>query len=384
MTSSYSEAPFPSKQRSETLLDAAAQPASATFTPAQLVRNHLGSLYIGLLVLLAALFILDLMTGSVYIAPDQVITILTGGEADKASWEKIVWLFRLPKAITAILAGAALALSGLLMQNLFRNPLAGPSVLGINSGASMGVALVVLWAASGNVSPRFIEGLGLGGKAAMVICAALGALSVLSVIVFLARKVKDVMALLIIGILCGFVVNAAVSVLIHFSVAERLQAYVTWTFGSFSAVTWDDLWLFAPVILTGVIGCQFIRKPLNGLLLGENYALSMGIRIKPLRLVVIGLTAIMAGTVTAFCGPVAFIGIAVPHMGRVVLGTTDYRRLLPVTTLLGAIVALAADLLSQMPGSQSVLPLNAVTALIGAPVIVWMILRKRNLQKSFG
>jgi iron complex transport system permease protein len=339
---------------------------------------------LGLLLLLVLLLGLDLMTGSVAIPPGQVMRILLDQPAEKASWETIVWLFRLPKALTAILAGAGLALSGLLMQNLFRNPLAGPAILGINAGASLGVALVVLWGASGGASPRFIAGLGLSGKAALVVAAGLGSGMVLGAILLLARRVKDVMTLLIVGILCGFAVNAAVSVLIHFSVAERLQAYVTWTFGSFGAVTWRDLVIFAPVVCVGLVGGLLIRKPLNGLLLGEAYARSMGIRVRPLRLVVILLTALLAGTTTAFCGPVAFIGVAVPHLARVVLGSSDHRRLLPVTALLGASVALGADLLAQFPGSQEVLPLNAVTALLGAPVIVWLILRRGNLQRSFG
>lgn len=336
-----------------------------------------------LIIALATLFLTDLMTGSVSIGPGQVLNILFGGEAQRASWEKIVWLFRLPKAITAILAGAGLALSGLLLQNLFRNPLAGPAILGINAGASLGVALIVLLSSSSAVGSRFIANLGLSGKAAMVICAGLGAGAVLMIILAVARRVKDVMTLLIVGILCGFAVNAAVSVLIHFSVAERIQSYLNWTFGSFAAVTWDDLKLFTPVVLVGLIGCLAIRKPLNGLLLGENYARSMGLRVERIRIVVIVLTAFLAGTVTAFCGPVTFIGVAVPHLGRLVSGSADHRRLLPATALLGAMVALAADLLAQFPGSQAVLPLNAVTALLGAPVIVWLILRRGNLQKMF-
>jgi iron complex transport system permease protein len=341
-------------------------------------------LYTACALLLAGLFLLDLLTGSVVIPLDQMVKILMGGEAQRDAWEKIIWLFRVPKALTAILAGSGLALSGLLLQNLFRNPLAGPSVLGISAGASLGAALVVLWGAMGGVSPRFIEGLGLTGRAAMVVSAGLGAGLVLSAILAMARRVSDVMTLLIIGILGGFAVNAAVSVLIHFSAAERIQAYVAWTFGSFGAVTWADLALFAPAIVTGQLVCLLIRKPLNALLLGENYARSMGLRIKPLRMVVIAVTALLAGTTTAFCGPVAFIGIAVPHLGRVLLGSADHHRLLPVTMLLGGSVALAADLLSQLPGSQTVLPLNAVTALLGSPVIVWLIVRRKNLQKAFG
>ncbi|MBT8341375.1 MAG: iron ABC transporter permease [Desulfatitalea sp.] len=337
-----------------------------------------------LLITLTVLFLLDLVTGSVMIPLDQMLVILTGGDADREAWEKIVWLFRMPKALTAVLAGAGLALSGLLLQNLFHNPLAGPSVLGVNAGASLGAALVVLWGASDGVGPRFIEGLGLTGRAAMVLSAGLGAGMVLAAVLALARRVSNVMALLIVGILCGFAVNAAVSVLIHFSAAERIQAYVAWTFGSFGAVTWRDMVLFAPVIVIGLLASLMIGKPLNALLLGENYARSMGLRIKSLRLVVIAVTAVLAGTVTAFCGPVAFIGIAVPHLGRVLLGSADHRKLLPTTILLGGAIALAADLLAQLPGSQTVLPLNAVTALLGSPVIVWLILRHKNFQKTFG
>jgi iron complex transport system permease protein len=341
------------------------------------------ALYATLILLMILFFVLDLMTGSVAISPNQVLRILIGADTDKLAWEKIIWLFRLPKAIAAILAGSGLAVSGLLMQNLFRNPMAGPSVLGISSGASLGVAVVVLWASSSGVVPRFIQGLGVPGKAAMVFAAGMGAGLVLAAILAMARRVKDIMTLLIIGILCGFTVNAVVSVLIHFSAPERIQAYVAWTFGSFAAVTWKDLFLFTPAIVFGLLGCQLIRKPLNGLLLGENYARSMGLRIKPLRIAVIGLTALLAGTVTAFCGPVAFIGMAVPHLGRILIASSDHKKLLPVTAMLGASVALAADVLAQLPGSQSVLPLNAVTALLGAPVIVWLILWRKNLQKSF-
>lgn len=332
---------------------------------------------------LALLLVINIGTGSVAIPPIEVLKILAGEDALQASWEKIIWLFRLPKAIAAVLAGAGLAVSGLLMQNLFRNPLAGPSVLGISAGASLGVAVIVLLGASGGYSPRLIEGLGITGKATLVVFAGFGSALVLTAILALARRVEDVMTLLIIGILCGFAVNAAVSVLIHFSAAERIQAYTAWTFGSFAAVTWQDLIVFFPMIFIGISACLLIGKPLNALLLGENYARSMGLRVKPLRIAVIIVTAMLAGTTTAFCGPVAFIGLAVPHLARVVVGSADHHRLLPATALLGAQTALAADLLAQLPGSQVVLPLNAVTALLGAPIIVGLILRRKNLQKTF-
>ncbi len=346
-------------------------------------KRGLAGIWLVLLFLLTGLLALNLMSGSVNVPVTQVFRILMGEAADQAAWEKIIWLFRLPKALTAILAGAGLALSGLLMQNLFRNPLAGPGVLGISAGASLGVALVVLWAATGT-SPRFIESFGLTGKAVLVAAAGLGASLILGVILLLARRVNNVMTLLLIGILGGFAVNAVVSVLIHFSMPERLQAYIVWTFGSFAAVTWLDLSLLTPIVLVGLAGCQLLSKPLNGLLLGEDYARSMGLRVEAVRLAVIGLTALMTGAITAFCGPVAFIGVAVPHLARLVMNNSDHRRLIPATALLGAMVALAADLLAQLPGSRAVLPLNAVTALIGTPVIIWLLLRRKNIQQSFG
>lgn len=343
-----------------------------------MTRRHAIALTL-MMTCLAIAFTLDLVTGSVSISPVQVVRILTGGPVEKESWVNIIWLFRLPKALTAVLAGAGLAISGLLMQILFRNPLAGPSVLGISAGASMGVALVVLSTASGGVGLRFIAGLGLSGKAAMVLASAMGGGLVLSLVLALARKVRDVMTILLIGVLVGFAINAAVSVLIHFSSPERVQAYVAWTFGSFSAVNRQDFTLFAPVIILGIVAGFFMHKPLTALLLGENYAASMGLRVRPFRYPIIGVTAILAGTTTAYCGPVAFIGMAVPHLARMIMGTLDNRILIPATALTGAIIALSADALAQLPGSQAILPLNAVTALIGSPVIVWLILKGKPM-----
>lgn len=336
-----------------------------------------------LLVAICLAFILDLGTGTVTIPADQVVTILLGHEPGKTSWQTIIMLFRLPKAITALAAGAALALSGLMMQTLFRNPLAGPSVLGISSGASLGVALVVLGTAISHRGARLVEGLGLAGNLTLVLASALGAFCVLLAILIAAHWVDNVMTLLIIGILGGFALGSVVSVLIHFSRPEMVQAYMAWTFGSFSNVTWKEMYIFLPVILTTCSFAMLVGKPLNGLLLGETYAKSMGLSYLPVRLIVITLTAILVGCVTAYCGPVAFIGIAVPHLGRVVAGTSDHRILLPVTAALGSVVALGADILAQLPGQATVLPLNAVTALIGSPVIIWFILKRQKIQRSF-
>lgn len=331
-----------------------------------------------ILVLTGTAFLLDLALGTVSIPPDQVLSILLGHGAVKGSWETIVMVFRLPKAIAACTAGAALSLSGLMMQTLFRNPLAGPSVLGISSGASMGVALVVLGTAISQRGARLIEGLGLGGNMLLVAASALGAFLVLLAILVAARWVRDVMTLLIIGILGGFALSSVVSVLIHFSRPEMVQAYLAWTFGSFANVTWQEMHVFLPVLLVTCAASLLVGKPLNGLLLGEDYARSMGLDYLATRLVVIALTALLVGGVTAYCGPVGFIGIAVPHLARVVAGTSDHRRLLPVTAVLGGLIALLADLIAQLPGQATVLPLNAVTALIGSPVIIWFILRRQR------
>ncbi len=333
-----------------------------------------------LLAAIAAAFVVDLATGSVSIPPDQVLTILLGHEPQRASWISIIMIFRLPKAVTALAAGAALALSGLMMQTLFRNPLAGPSVLGISSGASLGVALVVLGAAISQRGAQLIEGLGVGGNLTLVLASALGALLTLTAILIAARWVENVMTLLIISLLGGYALGSIVSILIHFSRPEMIQAYMAWTFGSFSNITWREMRIFLPVIASACTLCMLVGKPLNGLLLGETYAKSMGLSYLPIRLIVITLTAILVGCVTAYCGPVAFIGIAVPHLARVVASTSDHRILLPVTAAIGGITALCADILAQLPGHSIVLPLNAVTALIGSPVIIWFIMKR---QRSF-
>lgn len=333
--------------------------------------------------LLLSLFVLDLALGSVSIPPGAIVTILTGGEPENAAWSTIIMLFRLPKALTAILSGAALAVSGLLMQTLFRNPLAGPSVLGIHSGASLGVAAVVLSVSAGGVGADFLEGLGLVGELGIVLAAAMGSSVVLFLILAVSQRVRSVMTLLIVGLLFGYATSALVSILIHFSIADRVHAYMAWTFGSFSATTWSKLRILLPTLVVGLVGSLLARKPLNALLLGESYGRSMGVDVRRARHIIIVLTAVLSGTVTAFCGPIGFLGIAVPHLCRSLFHTSDHRVLLPGVMIIGAIAALAADLVSHVPGSGVVLPLNAVTSLIGAPVIVWVILRKKNMSATF-
>ncbi len=333
-----------------------------------------------LLLILIALFLLSLTLGSVRIPLRQILVILLGGEADKATWATIVYAFRLPKAITAVLAGAALSVSGLQMQTMFRNPLAGPFILGINSGASLGVALVVLTV--GVTGTTLLAGLGLLGGFGVIIAATLGAGLVLLLVLLLSRYV-DTMTLLILGLMFGYITGALVSLLLYFSSPERIQAYISWTFGSFGGVTWGQLQVMIPAVAAGLALAWLFAKSLNALLLGETYARSLGLNVQRTQAVIILSTAVLAGTVTAFCGPIIFIGVAVPHLCRMAFRTADHRILIPVAVLMGAVVALLADLIAQVPGSQIVLPLNAVMALLGVPVVIWVILRRRSLRSSF-
>lgn len=330
----------------------------------------------GLALGLVAAFLLNIAFGSVMIPVNEVLNVLSGGSASKPSWEYIILAFRLPKALTAILAGAALAVSGLQMQTLFRNPLADPYILGINAGASLGVALVVL---AGGVSSGFLSSIGFLGDVRLISSAIIGAGIVTALVIVASRWLAHAMTLLILGLMLGYATSALVSILIYFSVPEQIQAYIAWTFGSFGAVTPRQLALLAPIIGGGLILAWLLAKPLNALLLGEAYARSMGANVQRLRLLLIAGTAILAGAITAFCGPIAFIGVAIPHLCRALLHSADHRVLLPATMLMGAVVALLADLVAAMPGSHSVLPLNAVTALLGAPVVVWIVLRRGHV-----
>jgi iron complex transport system permease protein len=268
------------------------------------------------------------------------------------------------------------------MQTLFRNPLADPFVLGVNSGASLGVALVVL--SVGTTGSILMAGIGLLGDFGLAAAAVAGASLALLIVLVVAARVQSVMTILILGLMFGYATGAVVSLLLYFSIAERIQAYVNWTFGSFGGVTWGQMPVFAPVILLGLGSAFLLSKPLNALLLGENYARSMGMNVRRSRLAIILSTALLSGAVTAFCGPIGFLGLAVPHLCRSLLGTSDHRVLVPACAMLGAALALVADFIAQVPGHQVVLPLNVVTVLIGAPVVAWVILRRRNLRATFG
>jgi iron complex transport system permease protein len=335
-----------------------------------------------LLAAMSAAFLLSLALGSVTIPFGDVVTILLGGEPERATWAAIVMKFRLPKALTATLAGAALSVSGLQMQTLFRNPLADPFVLGISSGASLGVALVVLSVGMSS-SAVLLSVTGLLSNAGLVAAASIGSGAVMGLVLLLARHVRHSVTLLIIGLMIGYMTSSLVSLLISFSIAERVQAYITWSFGSFGGVTWQRMQVLAPTVLMGVVVAFALAKPLNALLLGEDYAHSMGVRVRRVRLWIIASASLLAGGVTAFCGPIAFLGIAVPHFCRGLLHTSDHRVLLPAVTMLGATCALLADLAAQLPGSDTILPLNTIMSLIGAPVVVWILLRQSERKAAF-
>ncbi|MBN1681358.1 MAG: iron ABC transporter permease [Anaerolineae bacterium] len=340
--------------------------------------------FVGLCAALAVTFFLSLSLGSVDIPVKDIIKILIGDEPQRRTWTTIIIQFRLPKAVTAALAGAALAVAGLEMQTLFRNPLADPFILGINSGASLGVALVVLSVGvAGASATSLLAGLGLVGNFGLVAAASIGSGAILGIMLIFSQRIHNTMTLLILGLMVGYATSALVSLMLYFSIAERVHAYINWTFGSFGGVSWSQMNVLAPVILAALITAYALVKPLNALLLGETYARTMGLNVQRARIGIIISAAVLAGSITAFCGPIGFLGIAVPHLARSLFNTSDHRVLLPACTMLGAVLALGADIIAQLPGSQTVLPLNAITALIGAPVVVWVILRQNNLKSAF-
>jgi len=288
----------------------------------------------------------------------------------------------MPKAISAVLAGTGLAAAGLQMQTLFHNPLAGPSVLGITAGASLGVAMIML-TGGGVTSIYAISELGLGGSWLIVIASALGASMVMVFILLLSIRLRDNVSLLIIGIMVGNLTISLVSIWQYFSEPEQIQDYLMWTFGSLGGVTTDQLKIFGTVVVVGLLLTLMNSKALNTMLLGENYARSLGLNVFYARSFIIVTTSILAGAVTGFCGPIAFIGIAVPHLSRTLLGTSNHRILIPATIILGAALMLGCDIIAQLPGSQVSLPINAITALLGSPVVVWVIMKRRNLRMAF-
>ena len=327
-----------------------------------------------LLCLLGVAFLINISLGSVDIPLEDIVKILFGNDSIKGSWQDIILDFRLPKSITAILVGSGLSISGLLMQTLFRNPLAGPFVLGISSGASLGVAILILGTSTfaGAAATLSISNIGIA------LAASLGAFFVLSVVMLVARNIKNTMSILIIGLMFGSFTAAIISILAYFSSAESLQQYVFWTFGSLGNLAWSEILILLIVTMLSLGLVITIIKPLNSLLLGENYAVSLGVNLKKTRNLTMVVTGLLTGVITAFSGPIAFIGLAVPHLTKLIIKTSDHKIILPAVSIIGAIIMLFSDTIAQLPTSEYTLPINAVTSLFGAPVVIWLLIRKRN------
>lgn len=327
-----------------------------------------------LIVIIGILFAMNLLQGSVSIPAGEVWRILLGDESVKPGWSFIVWESRLPQALTALLCGAALSTCGLMLQTSFRNPLAGTSILGINSGASLGVALVMLMFGGSITTGAF----SLSGFFSVLLAAFIGAMTVLALILFLSTLIRNHVVLLIAGIMIGYITSSLISLLNFFATAEGVQSYMVWGLGNFGGVSLMQMPAFALVCVLGLIGALLLIKPLNALLLGDRYAESLGINTKHVRNYLLLVTGILTAITTAFCGPILFIDLAVPHMARMLLGTSNHKSLLPVTMLLGGGVALLCNLLCILPGDAGIIPLNAITPMIGAPVIIYVLMTQRK------
>ena len=338
-------------------------------------RKHTALLFIVLGITALLLLVIDMATGDTYIPVSKVWAVLTGGECDEMT-RNILLSIRFIRVIVAALIGVALSVSGLQMQTVFRNPLAGPSVLGISSGASMGVAFVVLL--SGSLGGVALSSLGLIGELALTVAAIAGALSIMALIAFASQKVKGNVTLLIIGVMIGYVANAVIGVLKFFSVEEDIRAYVIWGLGSFSRISGDQLFPFLCTMAVLLPLSFLLIKTLNLLLLGDSYARNLGLNIKRARLLVISCSGALVAIVTAYCGPIVFLGLAVPHLCRALFRTSDHRILMSSSLLVGAAMALLCNLIARMPGFEGALPVNSVTALVGAPVVVSVLFRKRK------
>ena len=329
-----------------------------------------------IIVAIVILFILNLLLGSVFIPFEAVIDILLGKSGVSTIWENIIWKSRLPQSLVALFAGAALSISGLQMQTVFRNPLAGPSVLGISSGASLGVAFVVLF--SGSIGQVALSQLGYIGEIAISLAAIIGALSVMALIVYVSQKVRGNVTLLIIGVMIGYVANAIIGVLKYFSVEEDIRSYVIWGLGSFSRVSGDQVYLFILLMIVLIPLSFLLIKTMNLMLLGDGYARNLGLNIKRARFWVISCSGVLVAIVTAYCGPIMFIGLAVPHLCRAMFQSSDHRILMPTTLFMGGALALFCNLVARMPGFEGALPVNSVTALVGAPVVASVLFSKRK------
>lgn len=325
---------------------------------------------------LVIFFIASVALGSVYIPLNQIVSIVFDRSAGDPAWSNIVWEFRLPKALTCVLAGSALSLAGLQMQTLFRNPLAGPDVLGLTSGASLAVSLVFMGQALVPYTPDLA---GLAGPWLVVLAASAGCVTIAVIMLLVAGRIRDNVSLLIVGLMVGAGTASLVSVLQYISRAEEMQVYLIWTFGSLGGLDWVELQVLGILLVLGLALAVYNMKSLNAWLLGDHYAQSLGINIRRSRLLAILSTAVLTGGVTAFCGPIAFVGLAVPHLVRLLTKSSNHKISIPAVMIGGAALMLGCDIIARLPGRQ-MLPINAVTALIGAPVVIWVVLRSKSVR----
>lgn len=338
-------------------------------------------LFVGLGALSVFMFLLSLSWSSVSIPIDEIVRILLGYEPERAAFRTIIIDIRLPRVLTAILVGAALGIAGLQMQTTFRNPLADPFTLGVLSGASFGAAVTIIFVpmflGSISANEQFIA-IGFLGNLSTVAGSTLGAAAILGLMLLLASQVRDMTIVLLAGLVVASLLEAIITVFVFFADRERTRAFVEWGLGSFYRVRWDEMPFLAGAIIIGLLVAWLTSKALNALLLGENYAQSMGLNISQARLLILGSASLMAGAVVAYCGPIGFLGIAVPHLARGLFGTSDHRVLVPATILIGIVLALACGILAEVPGSAITLPLNAATALFGGPIALWILFRMRK------
>lgn len=337
--------------------------------------NRNTTLFIFLTIGVAVLFLTNISLGSISIPIKSLIKVFFGESSGKDTWDYILINYRLPKAITAVLVGMGLSISGLLMQTLFRNPLAGPYVLGLSAGSSLGVAFVILGA---SIVPNFMASILLSSYG-IVIASSLGSLTVLIAVLILSHRLRDTMAILIVGLMFGSFTSAIVGTLTYFSSAEQLQKFTFWSLGNLGNLSWNSISILFCCVLIGLILSLFSVKSLNSLLLGENYAKSLGLNYSKSRLIILIATSILAGSITAFVGPIAFVGLAVPHIAKLVFQTSNHLLLFWSSLLFGAMVMLICDTISQVPGGDFTLPINAITSIFGAPIVIWLLVRKRKI-----
>lgn len=336
-------------------------------------RNSI--LFTTLSLLLVLTLLLNISFGQVSIPIKEVVKSILGSSVEKETWEYIITNYRLPKAITAILVGISLSISGLLMQTFFRNPLAGPYVLGLSSGSSLGVAFIVL---GSNFLPAVIAQFFVSSYG-IILASCVGSLFVLLLIVLVSKYLRDVMSILIVGLMFSSFTSAIVNILTYFSTAEQLQKYTFWSMGNIGNISWQNIGFLSIAIFIGTLLSIISLKPLDALLLGENYARSMGLNFKKTQNIIIFSTSILTGSITAFVGPIAFIGLAVPHLAKLLFQTSNHKTLFIGTILIGSIIMLLCDLISQMPMSDFTLPINAITSLVGAPIVIWLIIKRKTI-----